>query len=229
MAWLGDLPSAAPDRRPPPHGRWQDDGVSEEREVLTWEIFGAASRELAQMVVDSGFEPDILLSITRGGMLPAGAISYALDLKALHIINVEFYTGIDERLLEPVFLPPLPATQDFSGQKVLIVDDVADTGTTLARVRDFCAPHVAEVKVAVLYEKPRSLVKAEYVWRATDRWIAFPWSAQPPVLRRPGNQPANQPGNQPGPRLAGAPDRTEPAVTGRSHGEKGVPRDKTPQ
>lgn len=158
--------------------------VSEPREILTWETFGAASRELAQMVVDSGFEPDILLSITRGGMLPAGAISYALDMKGLHIINVEFYTGIDERLLEPVFLPPLPATQDLSGQKVLIVDDVADTGETLVRVRDFCVPHVAQVRVAVLYEKTRSLVKADYVWRSTDRWITFPWSADPPIVRR---------------------------------------------
>ena len=158
--------------------------VTQEREVLTWEIFGDAARELAQCVVDSGFEPDILLSITRGGMLPAGAISYALDMKSLHIINVEFYTGIDERLLEPVFLPPLPATQDFSGQKVLIIDDVADTGETLARVRDYCAPHVAEVQVAVLYEKPHSLVKADHVWRRTDGWITFPWSAHAPIVRR---------------------------------------------
>ena len=158
--------------------------MTEDREVLTWEIFGDASRDLARCVVESGYEPDILLSITRGGMLPAGAISYALDMKNLHIINVEFYTGIDQRLLEPVFLPPLPATQDFSGQKVLIIDDVADTGETLVRVRDFCAPHVDEVRVAVLYEKPRSLVKADYVWRRTDRWITFPWSAHDPIVRR---------------------------------------------
>ncbi|MBW3086984.1 Xanthine phosphoribosyltransferase [Austwickia sp. TVS 96-490-7B] len=161
--------------------------MSDEREVLTWDTFGAASRELAHSIVDSGFEPDLVLSITRGGLLPTGAISYALDIKALHIINVEFYTGVDARLNEPVFLPPLPAPGDLSGQRVLIVDDVADTGRTLKQVHDFCAPHVAETRVAVLYEKPHSLIKADYVWRRTSQWITFPWSAQPPIVRRSDN------------------------------------------
>jgi hypothetical protein len=42
---------------------------------------------------------------------------------------------------------------------------------------------VAEVRAAVLYEKPRSTVQCEYVWRRTDRWITFPWSAEDPVLQ----------------------------------------------
>jgi hypoxanthine phosphoribosyltransferase len=64
---------------------------------------------------------------------------------------------------------------------VLIADDVADTGATLALVKDFCEGKVAEVRCAVLYQKPRSVVSCEYVWRRTDRWIDFPWSAQAPV------------------------------------------------
>ena len=59
----------------------------------------------------------------------------------------------------------------------LIADDVADTGGTLRLVRDFCADHVAEARCAVLYQKPHSTVDCEYVWRRTDRWINFPWSA----------------------------------------------------
>jgi hypothetical protein len=45
---------------------------------------------------------------------------------------------------------------------------------------------VAEARAAVLYEKPQSMVKCEYVWRRTDRWIDFPWSSQPPVTGGPG-------------------------------------------
>ncbi|MCB0913022.1 MAG: phosphoribosyltransferase, partial [Propionibacteriaceae bacterium] len=101
------------------------------REVLTWETFGTAARELAQMVVDSGFQPDLIMSITRGGMIPAGTMSYAMGIKNLHIINVEFYTGVDSRLPLPVLLPPVPAAVDLSAKTVLIVDDVADTGETL--------------------------------------------------------------------------------------------------
>ena len=154
------------------------------REVLTWELFGTAARELAQTVVDSGYQPDLIMSITRGGMLPAGTLSYAMGIKNLHIINVEFYTGVDERLPLPVLLPPVPAAGHLSGQKVLIVDDVADTGKTLRMVRDFCEAHVAETRTAVLYEKSQSVVKCDYVWKRTDQWIAFPWSSEPPLVGR---------------------------------------------
>ena len=51
-------------------------------------------------------------------------------------------------------------------------------------VKDFCAGKVGEVRCAVLYEKPRSVVSCEYVWRRTDRWIDFPWSADEPVGAR---------------------------------------------
>jgi hypothetical protein len=151
------------------------------REVLSWEGFGKAARELAAVVVDSGFKPDLIMSITRGGMLPAGTISYAMGIKNLHIINVEFYTGVDARLPMPVLLPPVPAAVDLSQKKVLVVDDVADTGETLRMVRDFCAAHVAETRTAVLYEKSQSVVKCDYVWKRTDQWIAFPWSSDPPL------------------------------------------------
>jgi uncharacterized protein len=157
-----------------------------ERETLTWELFGTAGRELAQMIADDGYRPDIILSIARGGLFVAGALGYALDVKNLHVTNVEFYTGVDERLPMPIMLPPLPNVIDLSGQKVLIADDVADTGATLKLVRDFCVGHVAEVRCAVVYEKPHSTVSCEYVWRRTALWINFPWSTLPPVVQLDG-------------------------------------------
>ncbi|HZN76815.1 MAG TPA: phosphoribosyltransferase [Micromonosporaceae bacterium] len=151
------------------------------REELSWQEFGAAGRALAVQVRDSGFEPDLIVSIARGGLFVAGALGYALDVKNLYVMNVEFYTGVDERLEMPVMLPPVPNAVDLAGAKVLIADDVADTGATLQLVRDFCAEHVAEVRCAVVYEKPQSIVRCEYVWRRTDLWIEFPWSSEPPV------------------------------------------------
>ena len=154
-----------------------------EREVLAWDLFGDASRALAQQIVDSGYRPTIVLGVARGGLLPAATIAYALNVKNLFTVNVEFYTGVDERLEFPVMLPPLLDVVDIAGATVLVADDVADTGATLRLVMDYCAEHVADVRCAVLYEKPRSTVKCEYVWRRTDRWIDFPWSALPPVAR----------------------------------------------
>ena len=157
-----------------------------DREVLTWAGFGEAGRELAQQVADDGYRPDLILTIARGGLLPAGALGYALDVKNLHVANVEYYTGVNERLPLPIMLPPVPDLVDMGGARVLVADDVADTGATLELVRDFCAGRVGDVRCAVLYEKPRSTVRCEYVWRRTDRWINFPWSTQPPVVARSG-------------------------------------------
>ena len=152
-----------------------------EREVMSWDDLGRAARELAGMVVEDDYRPDMLLSIARGGLLLGGALGYALDVKNTFTMNVEFYVGVDERLPMPMILPPVPDLVDFADFKVLVADDVADTGATLKLVQRFCEGKVAEVRCAVLYEKPRSVVKCEYVWRRTDRWIDFPWSAQGPV------------------------------------------------
>jgi uncharacterized protein len=151
------------------------------REIMTWGELGSGSRELAEQVVADGYEPDIVLAIARGGLLVAGALSYALGVKNTFTVNVEFYTGIDERLPLPMILPPVPDLVDFAATRVLIADDVADTGATLKLLKQFCADKVAEVRCAVLYEKPRSTVRCEYAWRRTDRWITFPWSAADPV------------------------------------------------
>ena len=160
--------------------------MDDERENLTWQGFGTASRKLAEVIAADGFEPDLILSIARGGLFLAASLGYALAVKNLHVTNVEFYDGVGTTLDMPVMLAPVPNAIDFSSKKVLITDDVADTGKTLKLVRDFCLDTVAEVRSAVVYEKSQSLVKCEYVWKRTDEWINFPWSVEPPVVRRSG-------------------------------------------
>ena len=155
-----------------------------ERETLDYNIFGTAIRELAQTIKNSGYEPDIILSIARGGLLIGGALGYALGVKNTFTMSVEFYTGVNERLALPVVLPPVPNKVDLTGLKVLVADDVADTGATLKLVREFCEGYVAEVRSAVLYEKPHSVEKPDFAWRATDKWIEFPWSTLPPVEKQ---------------------------------------------
>ena len=165
---MGDEHAGTPTQAPP-------------RERMSWPQLGEASRELARAIVDDGYEPDLILGIARGGLLVAGALSYAIGLKNTFTMNVEFYTGVDERLPVPMILPPVPALVDLQDARMLIADDVADTGQTLALVKGFCAGQVGEVRTAVLYEKPRTIVTCDYVWRRTELWIDFPWSEEPPV------------------------------------------------
>jgi len=153
-----------------------------EREELSYEGFGVACRELAQSIADSGYRPDIILSIARGGFFLGAGLGYALGVKNAFMMSVEFYTGVDERLPMPVVLPPVPNQVDLSGAVVLIADDVADSGETLKLVTDFCATSVREVRSAVLYEKARSVITPDYAWKKTDLWINFPWSVAGTVL-----------------------------------------------
>ena len=143
---------------------------------MTWEDLGTAVEELAALIDADGFRPDAVLALARGGLPLGGALAYALGVKRMATLNVEFYTGVDERLDEPLLLPPVPDLTLLRTERLLVADDVADTGRTLSLARDFCAEHGPEVRTAVLYEKPHSIVHCDFVWRRTDRWINFPWS-----------------------------------------------------
>jgi hypoxanthine phosphoribosyltransferase len=161
------------------------DGIPSEeaREVLDWATYGVAIRELAAQVANSGFKPDMILAIARGGLFAAGSLGYALSVKNLYVMNLEFYAGVDDRMQMPVMLPPYMDKVDLTDAKILVADDVADTGHTLKAVHEFCQDVVAESRTAVLYEKSHSLVKCDYIWKKTDRWINFPWSTAPPLVQ----------------------------------------------
>ncbi|MFD8879371.1 phosphoribosyltransferase [Corynebacterium xerosis] len=158
-----------------------DSSDLQQKEILTWEGFGVAQRELAQTIANDGYEPEIIIAVARGGLVAAGALSYALGVKLSDAINVEFYTDVHTTLPDPILLEPMLDVASISGRKLLVVDDVADSGRTMKLVLEILREQGAEVRSAVLYEKSVSVVKPDYTWRHTDEWIVFPWSAEPPV------------------------------------------------
>src|SRR5699024_12564885 len=103
-----------------------------EKEILTRHLFGQSARELAQTIADSDHDPEIVIAVARGGLLPAGALAYALGLKLSDAINVEFYTDVHETLPDPILLAPMLDIDAIKGKKLLVVDDVAHSGRTLA-------------------------------------------------------------------------------------------------
>ena len=155
--------------------------MTDEREVLGWDEFGQASRDLAQTIVDDGFQVDVVVAIARGGLLLAGSIAYALGAKSCGALNVEFYTGVGERLPDPIVLPPMLDEASLAGKRVLLVDDVSDSGRTLDMVVQLLKGSGVDVRSIVLYTKPGTVHEPDYTWRRTPHWITFPWSALPPV------------------------------------------------
>lgn len=155
--------------------------MADEREILTYDLFGRAARELATTIAADGFRPDAIVAIARGGLTLAGALGYALDVKMLGSLNVEFYTGVEETLDAPVVLPPTLDQDSLRGKSILLVDDVADSGRTLALVVRLLEAGGGEVRTVCLYAKPQTVQEPTYTWRHTDKWIMFPWSSEGPV------------------------------------------------
>ena len=158
-----------------------DTSEHEGKEVLTWEGLGDATDDLARQVHESCFDPSVIIAIARGGMVPAGSLTYRLGVKLTDAINVEFYTDVHQTLPDPVLLAPMLDTESITGRRILIVDDVVDSGRTLALVVKLLRGFGADVRSAVLYAKPTTVVEPDFCWKHTDRWIVFPWSAKPPL------------------------------------------------
>jgi hypoxanthine phosphoribosyltransferase len=155
--------------------------MTDNRERLTWDAFGEAARDLARSILADGFAPEVVVAIARGGLIPGGAVAYALGAKNCGALNVEFYTGIGTVLENPELLPPHLDLDYLEGRRVLLVDDVADSGRTLKLAVELLRGRGADVRSVTIYTKPGSIELPDYSWRETDLWIDFPWSSKGPV------------------------------------------------
>lgn len=152
---------------------------SEGESQITWrEIEEAALHVIAQIKYNH-FEPDMIISIARSGLIPASLISYALGNKQLYVIKTDISNaqknGKDQDLKErPKISQEL--TKDIEGLKVLVVDEMVVSGSTLKMVSEYLAmKHPAEVKYAVLYKQPWTEFQPDYFGVETRQWPVFPW------------------------------------------------------
>jgi hypoxanthine phosphoribosyltransferase len=162
----------------------EDDTVRSEieYEVPTWDQIYEMLLDLAEKIRKNGFKPDIIVGVSRGGWPPARVLSDLLDNPNLANVKAEFYLGVAETKGEPVITQPV--SMSVAGKKVLIVDEVADTGKSPKLVKEhIIGEGAAEVKVATVYYKPWSIVKPDYYEKETSRWIVFPWEVKETIRK----------------------------------------------
>jgi hypothetical protein len=149
-------------------------------EIPTWEKIYELVLNLANQIRKSGFKPDVIVGISRGGWPPARIMSDLLENPELANVKAEFYLGMAKTKSEPVITQPVSVS--VKGKRVLVVDDVADTGKSLRLVRSHLKEQGAtEVKIATIYYKPWSIVTPDWYERETSRWIVFPWERKETV------------------------------------------------
>ena len=143
-------------------------------EAPTWDIVYSMLMELSKRVRRSGFSPEVIVGVSRGGWPPARIMSDLLENQNLANMKVVFYKDIGVRNKTPIITQPV--TSDVSGKRVLVVDDVSDTGHSLKVVANHLRRKGAkEIKICTLYFKPHSIFKPDYYAKTTTKWVIFPW------------------------------------------------------
>ena len=141
-----------------------------------WDVFAQYSRS------DGDYTSDVILddAVSSTSWKTSSCVGTNLPVSGRKCIDMNF--------ADPRVLPPLMDTSELPGHRVLVVDDVADSGRTLKLVMEMLAKQGAEARSAVLYSKPRSIIRPDYSWMDTDKWITFPWSDRPAIgSDRPGD------------------------------------------
>ncbi len=148
--------------------------------IPTWNEIYELLLDLADRVRQDDFKPDAIVGVSRGGWLPARIMSDLLENPELANVKAEFYRGVAETKGEPVITQPV--SMPVKGKKLLVVDDVTDSGKSLRLVQTHLKGKGAtEVKLAVIYYKPWSAVTPDYYERETRAWIVFPWDRKETV------------------------------------------------
>ena len=146
-------------------------------EVPTWNLIYDMLMCQAKKIQSQNFRPDIIVGIARGGLVPARIITDLLETHELAVIQIEFYTDINQTLKNPALKQPL--TTKVTGKKTLLVDDIADTGESLKLAKIHLQQQGAiEIKTATLYKKPQSTITPDFSEKQTDNWVVFPWDTK---------------------------------------------------
>ncbi len=145
-----------------------------EKQYLSWDQIHEMVNELATL---GHGEYDALMAVTRGGLVPAGLLAYHLGIRNILVAAVQFYTGVARRAQQPSFLQ-FPADPLLGGKRILIVDDIWDSGRTIMAVKERVVAGGGIPITAVLHYKPEASLfgdRPDYFVETTSAWIVYPW------------------------------------------------------
>ncbi|TET10047.1 MAG: phosphoribosyltransferase [Candidatus Thorarchaeota archaeon] len=149
--------------------------------IQSWRDVYNLTLQLSERIVASGFKPDVIVGIARGGWIPARILSDVLYMDTLQNIRIEYYTDVSSKGKEPRITQPL--TGSMKGKKVLLIDEVADSGDTLKHAIEHVENlGVEEVRSAVLHYKPTSIVVPDYYMVETTSWTVYPWENRASII-----------------------------------------------
>ncbi len=146
-------------------------------ELITWDQTYQLARKLAWQVRENYFAPEIIVAISRGGLMPARILSDHLNLFDLATLKVEHYHAVHKQRTAKV---RYPLTAEVEGRRVLLVDDVCDSGDTFRVATEHLHERgePASLRTAVLhYKRVSSFVPDYFAEEVIEwRWLIYPWA-----------------------------------------------------
>jgi len=145
-------------------------------EILTWQSFYDQSKKVAKKIQDSGYRADIMVGLARGGWVLSRVLCDFLEIKDLVSLKVEHWgiTATPDGTAQIKY----PFEIDLSGKKVLVVDDITDTGQSMKVATDYIKTmNPEEIKTATLMHIEGSeFIPDYYGGKVQWKWYIFPWN-----------------------------------------------------
>ncbi|BCU69525.1 phosphoribosyltransferase [Stygiolobus caldivivus] len=142
--------------------------------IPKWEEIEEGILNMTERMLSEDFIPDVIVAILTGGVIPAKLMSDVLGIKNMRYIDVKFYKGVGNRESKPIVRAVY--VDNIENKKVLVIDDVSDTGETLDFVGNVIAMfNPSLVRTATIFVKPWSRKYPDYYYKVVDKWIIFPW------------------------------------------------------
>ncbi|MBD3407872.1 MAG: phosphoribosyltransferase [Candidatus Lokiarchaeota archaeon] len=149
--------------------------------IISWEDVYNLTLRLSEQVVNSGFKPNVIVGIARGGWIPARILSDVLYTSTMWNVRIEYYSDLGRRGKEPKITQPISVS--IKDKSVLIVDEVADTGDSLEHAVKYIKDQgVGKVKTAVLHLKPTSKITPDFYCQVVDSWTVYPWENRESII-----------------------------------------------
>lgn len=126
---------------------------------------------LATQILRSNTEPDIIIGLARGGLIPSVILSHIMNVKMIPV-SYSSKKGQGEYKAYENILPLIPH------KKILLVDDIIDSGFTMKEVYEHYITQGHDVRIASLYWKSGAAIEPHFYWQALkidDPWIIFSW------------------------------------------------------
>ncbi|MFX1565532.1 MAG: phosphoribosyltransferase [Promethearchaeota archaeon] len=143
-------------------------------EFVWWERLYELCFRLYEQIIESKYQPDVIVGVARGGWIPARILSDLFFTRDTANVKVDLYRGIYARDQEPQISQKIP--RDMKWETPLLVDDISDTGDSLIIAREHLEQRgYKDPRTATMHMKPWTKHVPDYYVVKTEAWVVYPW------------------------------------------------------